>query len=548
MAWRKPANLHEWLSIVARHKKKIFFPVVGVMIVVMLGSFGYEREYRAEAKFQRVNDVALDSAGNSIIKSNIAPLRKSLAEDLAGKPALERLIEDVGLTRGLPHTADGALTLQGQQAKSDLVLKFQKRLDVKFQTESDQIDQITVTFSHPSRDMAPKVANQLVENYLRETRRKLDETLLMAKAFFEKEVDRYRALVQELEAKQVQFRMNNAGLLPDDPSSVQNKLIELRSRLQHITEELEVTKGQRGKLVEWIKTQPDQITKTQTVQNPVLAQLMTERGDLEKMLDQHLHFFGRTEDHPLVKKTRQQMAEIDKRIAETQGQIEGPSANEPNSAKLLAQQQAETMAGTIIALVKQRDELTDQVEKFEMLDRNFVVVRAEYVKLQRDLQEATDQLKFWEANLNRTTIALKAELGARGVRLTFTQRADVARPAKPTVILVIAAALVLGLGVGAVILLLAELTDNSFRSVDQAVDELKLPVLGAVTEIITTADMARRKLLSWAVYPAIGVAMVLVLLVSGYLVYINLEDTERFEQLKQRPGQFLLETFGGHSS
>jgi uncharacterized protein involved in exopolysaccharide biosynthesis len=546
MAWRKPANVHEWLGVLARHKKKTLFPMLAVMIIAVLASFAFEREYRAEAKFARQSDLALDSSGNSIIKNNIEPIRRTTLEDLAGKPAIEQLIEDLGLTRGMPHTADGALTFAGQQAKSDMVNKFKERLLVKFQTQSDRVDQVIVSFADPNRDMAPKVANQAVENYLRETRRKLDETLLLAKAFYEKEVERYRALVQDLEAKQITFKMNNAGLLPDDPSSVQNKLIELRSQVTRISQELEVTKSQRAKLLEWIASQPDETVKTEKIPSPVLGQLVTERAELIKALNQHINFFNRTEEHPLVKKTRQQIADLDKRIEETPATSEGTVTREPNNSKILAQQQAETTLGTVTALSRQLVELNDQKDKFEMLDRNFVVVRSEYLRLQRDLAEATDQLKFWETNLNRTTIALKAELGARGVRLTFTQRADVAKPSKPTLLVVLGAAVVLGLMAGAGVLLMAEVTDHSFRSVDQAVDELKLPILGAVTEIATPAEVARRKILSWAVFPAVGVAMLLVLLMSVYLVYLNLEQNQRFEQLRRHPAQVLFEQLGGH--
>ena len=111
----------------------------------------------------------------------------------------------------------------------------------------------------------------------------------------------------------------------------------------------------------------------------------------------------------------------------------------------------------------------------------------------------------------------------------------ITKPSSPTIAGVLMTALVLGLGVGALMVILAELFDHSFRSVQHAVDDLKLPVLGAVNEIVTPADSFRRKVINWGVFPAITTVMVAVLLVSIYLANLSLTDPGRFEQLTGRP-------------
>ena len=60
MAWRKPNNLREWLRLLSRHKKKFFFPALFAMTVAMVASLWVPRVYKAQAKFQRRNDVAAD--------------------------------------------------------------------------------------------------------------------------------------------------------------------------------------------------------------------------------------------------------------------------------------------------------------------------------------------------------------------------------------------------------------------------------------------------------------------------------------------------------
>src|SRR5688500_8643217 len=103
MAWRKPENLRDWLRLALRHKKKLFFPAVGVMIAVVLLSFKIpHRRYRAEVRLQRIDDNAMSGpvasagpAGATPSRPEAQPpgaveaTRRGLVEDLTGRDALE---------------------------------------------------------------------------------------------------------------------------------------------------------------------------------------------------------------------------------------------------------------------------------------------------------------------------------------------------------------------------------------------------------------------------------------------------------------------------
>jgi hypothetical protein len=111
-------------------------------------------------------------------------------------------------------------------------------------------------------------------------------------------------------------------------------------------------------------------------------------------------------------------------------------------------------------------------------------------------------------------------MGQRGVRLSFIDRAQPStRPSKPTMWMILAAAIVIGVGMGAVMVVLAELLDRTFHSVEEAVDQLKLPVLGAVNVIVTPAAKMRQRILHWGIYPLATVLLVVTLGVSGYVAY-----------------------------
>jgi len=204
------------------------------------------------------------------------------------------------------------------------------------------------------------------------------------------------------------------------------------------------------------------------------------------------------------------------------------------------------LAGEQTALERQVEELQVQLEQYELLNRNYFVVRNDYLKLQREYEEATNQLLFWETNLRQTTIALRAEIGQRGVRLSIIQRApDQARPSEPSLPTILFAALALGLGTAGLVVFIAEVIDQSFRSVEHAVDDLKLPVLGTVNEILTDQQLLKRKVWNWGVYPSLATIMTVLLLISLSLAYLSLKEPLQFEQLMRSPGGFFSQRLGG---
>jgi len=547
MAWRQPTSLREWLLLVARHKKKLFFSSIVTMTGVVIASQWVPREYQAVSMFERINDAALEQMGSATINRNLRPIRQGLSQDIKGRASIEALIEDLHLLRDQPHTSDGELTTEAQMAKYDLINKLAGRISIRLRIRSTHLDQIVVSYTDTDRELAPKIVNKLVENYIRNTRQQLDNMLLNAKTFFEREVARYRAKITELDSKKLRFELDHPGLLPNDPASVEAELQSFRQQLAGGTMQLNLAKEKRSKLVAWVKDQPEFIEKSRTGQNPELAAIQEKIAALESDLEVHLYHMNRTEEHPAVIRLRARLARLVEQSKKLDDQVVIGKELEPNTNRLEAEREIETLSGILVAIERHVDGLTKQVEQYEILKRNFFVVRNDYLQIERELGEAKSQLKFWDENLRGTITALTAEIGQRGVRMRLLEEApELARPSKPTLLGILAAAIAAGLGVAAAMILITELMDRSFRDVEQAVDELKLPVMGAVNEITASGLMFRRKVLGWGVYPAVGVVMVMILISSITLAHLSLSKPIYYENLIKNPEQFISEKiFGG---
>src|SRR5262249_37823451 len=162
----------------------------------------------------------------------------------------------------------------------------------------------------------------------------------------------------------------------------------------------------KAKSDEWIKKASDTITEDRIGENPLLADLRIRKNEIQRELDAD-KALGRTDEHPLVKQKRKRMSELDAQMEKTDPQAKLDGTVKPNEQKIAEQRANETLQGTLVALNRQKDELAAQIEQYEVLNRNFIVIRNDFSKLQRDLTEAQGQLGFWEDNLRRIIVALK---------------------------------------------------------------------------------------------------------------------------------------------
>ena len=220
MAWRKPKNISEWMGLVLRNKKKLFFSSVVVALGIVVGSFWIARQYSAQAIFQRRNDAALRQMGNTTIRNNLSQIRLEMREAIMGRTAIEQLIRDEGLDADFPHTPDNELTPEGEMMRQVLIREIRANTSFRYQVRNDSLDQVAVTYSGTDRELVSRIANRLVENYIRRTREELDQMLLTARDFFESQVAVYRENTNTLETALLRFEMDHHQQGVDRPESL----------------------------------------------------------------------------------------------------------------------------------------------------------------------------------------------------------------------------------------------------------------------------------------------------------------------------------------
>jgi len=199
-----------------------------------------------------------------------------------------------------------------------------------------------------------------------------------------------------------------------------------------------------------------------------------------------------TEEHPLVKDLRQKIAKArDELPANTEFITENQDfVKNPIYDKLRKDLEKEISS----LKTSQVSAPGSSANPSQPSDDGFYKVALLSTVLARDLNVNQTIYNMLLQRLETAKISKRLEASREGTRYTVLDPARVPlAPIKPNKVLITLLGVFLGGALGAGIIVLMEFVDTSFIGVDEAKAILKLPILGAISKIITAEDIAREK-------------------------------------------------------
>lgn len=506
-------------SVIRRYPWHFAVPAFAVMALVLAASLLFPRKYRAEATFDRRTDMVLTEIMNRGAPRSFQNPRQSLVEELAGDIAIEEMSRNIDLLAlGQPDSPAQRASLRSRVGR---------KVVVTFDVTSTDLDRVKLVYVDENPAVAQAVVNGLVQGYIDRTRIANTRTLKQSDAFFRKEVARCRAIIEEKEAKALEFQIRNAQLLPESPTNLQTTLAELQKSLPDLKRQREAAQLRAESLRRAIEATPEQTPSVVTSRNPDKLPLETKLAELKSQLATFVGVNKMTEKHPDLIALRQQIAAMQKELHDTPDEVVTQRASVVNPKRAELEAQLTSADAEIAALTRQINEADTQSEKLNELASKSFPVRADHRRLTREVEQAQRELTFWEDNLRSVNMAMAAETGDRGIKLDFIQPCTpISRPISPNLSQVVAAAIGLGLIAGGLSLFFAYRTEQSFSDGQRLADAVNLPLLGAVSELVSEQQKAVRRFRRIVLYPLGAAAMILILMVLAGLLFLSLERNE----------------------
>jgi len=440
--------------------------VVGATITLLMTPI-----YTAQATLQ------IDREAARVIDSEDGAPRENLMQGeeffqtqyglLRSRSLAERVIESLGLASS--DAALEAIGVKAPETRGTAAAQASRRRAAALDTVQANLSVspvrgsrlVAVGYDNPNPFVSARIANGFAENFIQSNLDRKFESSSYARAFLEERIAQTKDRLESAERQLVSYAANQQIINVREPSEgaatggaaeslTSSNLVALNSALAR-------TRAERVAAEERWRSAgtADLMTLPEVLQNPTIQRLTEQRALLDAEYQQKLSIYQ--PNYP-------EMLQLKARIDEADSQIQTIAGNIRSSI----QSQYQIAANQERSLQAQVNGLTDEV--LDLRDRSI-----QYNILQRELDTTRT---LYEALLQRYK-----EVGVTGgVTANNISIVDLAtpprEPSKPSMLLNMVLAALLGLGLGVLAALVLEALDETLATPDDVEKKLGVAVLG----------------------------------------------------------------------
>jgi polysaccharide chain length determinant protein (PEP-CTERM system associated) len=382
------------------------------------------------------------------------------------------------------------------------------RQKIKIVTDQDNLFDISVSLSDSSLSdggnarVANQVAQKLVELFQQadilndrvETKQSL--------GFLNSQVEQRGRQLQEAEQRRVAFEQKYIGLLPG-VGSINDRMNAARTEMNQIDPQLIAAQSALSSMNGQLAGTPAMIAGTTT---GGLSALGSAQADLSAARAR-----GWTENHPDVVALERQIAAL-----KGQGGTAASAGGTPNPAYMSLKSMQAEKAATAAALLARKNQLQSDFNTMIAKQIDEPGVAAEQERLDRDYQALKDQ--YDKLVSDREDIRLRGDVQSEtdAVKFRIIDPPSMSSvPASPNRPLLLVGVLIAGIFGGAGAAFAMSQLRTTYPTVARLEKAAGIPVIGAITETLTTSQSdTRRQHLRWFAGGSGALAVCCVLLIA----------------------------------
>lgn len=382
------------------------------------------------------------------------------------------------------------------------------RQKIKIVTDQDNLFDISVSLSDSSLSdggnarVANQVAQKLVELFQQadilndrvETKQSL--------GFLNSQVEQRGRQLQEAEQRRVAFEQKYIGLLPG-VGSINDRMNAARTEMNQIDPQLIAAQSALSSMNGQLAGTPSMIAGATT---GGLSALGSAQADLSAARAR-----GWTENHPDVVALERQIAAL-----KGQGGAAASAGGTPNPAYMSLKSMQAEKAATAAALLARKNQLQSDLNTMIAKQIDEPGVAAEQERLDRDYQALKDQ--YDKLVSDREDIRLRGDVQSEtdAVKFRIIDPPSMSSvPASPNRPLLLVGVLIAGIFGGAGAAFAMSQLRTTYPTVARLEKAAGIPVIGAITETLTTGQSdTRRQHLRWFAGGSGALAVCCVLLIA----------------------------------
>jgi len=226
--------------------------VLSVRATGPMGAFGDQappriwfEQYTAVTKFK----LSADSESTGDMPAAAIVTKATLEHDLGGSEAVREVAEELELLSGLPRRADGTLTVEGLSRSDEIVSDIRQGIRARHNGEI-----VTLGVTSRDADLATRITNLLVTNYVNRTSERVVSKLRAMRDFSLKQTNDCQSRLNDLHKARLDYESRYGQGMPNSPAALRGRTETLTDRLDALRIREETTRIELKKLKNLLKS------------------------------------------------------------------------------------------------------------------------------------------------------------------------------------------------------------------------------------------------------------------------------------------------------
>ena len=544
---RRAPDFEDFVDMVRRHKTWIFGPCWAGIVIATVVAFLWPDTYVSSALIRVTSSQVPDRYVQTNLNQMLAERISAISQGVLSRSTLTNIIQ----THDLYPRERRRLPME------DIIEKMRTKHirigAINLQNSTKSVGAFPISFEYENRFLAQKVTSDIVSRLINENERETMTQSQTTTDFLTTEVVKAKQQLEEIEAKHAEFKIKNAGTLPDDQSvnfsamnSLDQRISQTNASISRVNQDkllmesnLRIYREQLAKAIEAASIAPIDPLRAQA-KNEELAQKNREISSGEQALTQFKEMY--TDSHPeirrivaslaVVRRQRDELMRLDKETRDDDARKAAAADKSKAPPRIVVTKEMQVLDGNI----KQLESMI-QGKNIELQDLNAEIARTSqqarsyqgritsaplssqaFALLNRDYEQAKQAYNLLKRNQDDSARGTAIIRNKQGETLDLLDQASLpVTAAEPRRELIIAGGAAIGLLLGILLVGLREMKDTTLKNLKDVRAYTQLTVLGCVPLLEGDIVVKRRKrvtLLGWSTAIVLGV-----LVMGGSVAY-----------------------------
>ena len=544
---RRTPDFEDFVDMVRPHKTWIFGPLWAGIVIATVVAFLWPDTYLSSALIRVTSSQVPDRYVQTNLNQMLSERISAISQGVLSRSTLTNIIQ----THDLYPRERRRLPME------DIIEQMRTRHIrigvVNLQNSTKSVGAFPISFQYENRFLAQKVTQDIVSRLINENERETMTQSQTTTDFLTTEVVKAKQQLEEIEAKLAEFKIRNAGTLPDDQSvnfsamnSLDQRISQTNASISRVNQEkllmesnLRILREQLAKAVEIASIAPLDPQRA-LAKNEELAQKNREITAGEQALTQYKEMY--TDSHPeirrivaslaVVRRQRDDLVRLDKEALAEEGRKAAEAEKSKAPRRIFVTREMQVLDGNI----KQMESMI-QGKSVELQDLTAEITRTSaqakgyqsritsaplsgqaYSLLNRDYEQAKLAYGALKKNQDESARGTAIIRNKQGETLDLLDQASLPVTAsEPRRELIIGGGAGLGLLLGLLLMGVREMKDTTLKNLKDVRAYTQLTVLGCVPLLEGDVVVKRRKrvaLLGWSTAIVLGA-----LVMGGSIAY-----------------------------